>query len=118
MNFQRLQPGEQSLGIFRGSRCKVELGLWRVRDSKSAAGIDVANIVSSSPKLFDQISDALHCCHEWINRQNLRANVNTHASGLEPLAVSSLGVKLRRSRNWDAKFVLAQSCRNVRMGFS
>src|SRR5271165_1014611 len=96
---------------------EVSLGILCVGNPQTTAGIDVANVVSVVPQGANQESHACHGLAERSDVNDLRADMDTDAGGLQAAGRRYLAIELGRFAHGHSEFMLMQAGRDVGVSF-
>src|SRR5450755_2380566 len=94
----RLHPGR-----------KIRFRILRVRDPQSPSCIDVADVMSLLAQGANQGSDAIHGLAEGTDVNDLRSDVNAHASSYQMARLRTLAIELGRLAHGHSEFVFVQA---------
>ncbi len=116
MQLESAQRAKHSLRV----RCNLFLKILLrslVRNSKAAAGVDVANIVTLFAQPANQIRHAFERLLEGADIGDLRSDVDADSGHFQIRLPRGRCIKRSRLRDRHAELVLMKSGRNIRMRF-
>src|SRR5450631_1683242 len=113
MNSKALQrTDDRSCVGFHPGR-EISFGILRVGDAQTSTGIDITNVVSAAAKGANEGSYARHGLAEGACVNDLRADMNTYASGFQMAGGRALAIKLGGFAHGHPELVLMQASGNV-----